>query len=153
MVPVHLRRISRGTTAKGAAIRQEPRAPNPSMPVIAIVNRKGTSGKTTLATHLAAWCAHQGMPVLLGDADFQQSSHAWLRQRDLQKLAPAPKIVGWSVDPRNILRTPPGVTHVILDTPGGLRGDDLLRVVMLADGVLMPLCHSLFDRESAAERD
>ena len=121
------------------------------MPVIAIVNRKGGSGKSTLATHLASWCAHQGFPVLLGDADFQQSSHAWLRQRELQKLAPAPKIAGWSVDPRNILRTPPGVTHVILDTPGGLKGYDLLRVVMLADAVLMPLCHSLFDRESAAE--
>jgi chromosome partitioning protein len=121
------------------------------MPVIAIVNRKGGSGKSTLATHLAAWCAHQGLPVLLGDADFQQSSHAWLRQRDQQRLVPAPKIVGWSVDPRNILRTPPGVTHVVLDTPGGLKGYDLLRVVMLADAVLMPLCHSLFDRESAAE--
>jgi chromosome partitioning protein len=121
------------------------------MPFIAIVNRKGGSGKSTLATHLAAWCAHKRLPVLLGDADFQQSSHAWLRQRDQQRLAPAPKIAGWSVDPRNILRTPPGVTHVVLDTPGGLKGYDLLRVVMLADAVVMPLCHSLFDRESAAE--
>jgi chromosome partitioning protein len=121
------------------------------MPVIAIVNRKGGSGKSTLATHLAAWCAQKGLPVLLGDADFQQSSHAWLRQREVQRLAPAPKIAGWAVDPRNILRTPPGVTHVVLDTPGGLKGYDLLRVVMLADAVLMPVCHSLFDRESAAE--
>lgn len=122
------------------------------MPVIAIVNRKGGSGKSTLATHLAAYCAHKGFPALLGDADFQQSSHAWLRQRERQKLAPsAPKIAGWSVDPRNILRAPSGVTHVILDTPGGLKGYDLLRVVMLADAVLMPLSHSLFDRESAAE--
>lgn len=122
------------------------------MPVIAIVNRKGGSGKSTLATHLAAYCAHKDLPVLLGDADFQQSSHAWLRQRDRQRLAPAaPKIAGWSVDPRNILRAPPGVTHVVLDTPGGLKGYDLLRVVMLADAVLMPVCHSLFDRESAAE--
>jgi chromosome partitioning protein len=121
------------------------------MPVIAVVNRKGGSGKSTLATHLAAYCAHQGLPALLGDADFQQSSHVWLRQRELQRLVPAPKIAGWSVDPRNILRTPPGVTHVVLDTPGGLKGYDLLRVVMLADAVLMPLCHSLFDRESAAE--
>jgi len=121
------------------------------MPVIAIVNRKGGSGKSTLATHLAAWCAQQGLPVLLGDADFQQSSHVWLRQRESQRLVQAPKIAGWSVDPRNILRTPPGVTHVVLDTPGGLKGYDLLRVVMLADMVLMPLCHSLFDRESAAE--
>jgi chromosome partitioning protein len=92
------------------------------------------------------------MPALLGDADFQQSSHAWLRQRDRQRFAPqAPKIAGWSVDPRNILRAPPGVTHVLLDTPGGLKGYDLLRVVMLADAVLMPVQHSLFDRESAAD--
>ncbi len=122
------------------------------MPVIAIVNRKGGSGKSTLATHLAAWFAHQNLPVLLGDADFQQSSHAWLRQRDKQRFAPnAPKIAGWSVDPRNILRAPPGVTHVLLDTPGGLKGYDLLRVVMLADAVLMPVQHALFDRESAAD--
>jgi chromosome partitioning protein len=122
------------------------------MPVIAVVNRKGGSGKSTLATHLAAYFAHNSLPALLGDADFQQSSHAWLRQRDKQRFAPnAPKIAGWSVDPRNILRAPPGVTHVLLDTPGGLKGYDLLRVVMLADAVLMPVQHSLFDRESAAD--
>jgi chromosome partitioning protein len=40
---------------------------------------------------------------------------------------------------------------VLLDTPGGLKGYDLLRVVMLADAVLMPVQHSLFDRESAAD--
>src|SRR5262249_9629188 len=111
----------------------------------------GGSGKSTLATHLAAYCAHKELSVLLGDADFQQSSHAWLRQRERQRLAPAPKIAGWSVDPRNILRAPAGVTHVVLDTPGGLKGYDLVRVVMLADAVLVPVCHSLFDRESAAE--
>ena len=121
------------------------------MPIVAVVNRKGGSGKSTLATHLAAYGAHQGLPVLLGDADFQQSSHAWLRLREKQKLARVPKIVGWSVDPRNVLRAPPGITHVVLDTPGGLKGYELLRVVMLADAVLVPVCHSMFDRESAAE--
>jgi len=122
------------------------------MPVIAVVNRKGGSGKSTLATHLAAYFAHNNLPALLGDADFQQSSHAWLRQRDKQRFVPgAPKIAGWSVDPRNILRAPSGVTHVLLDTPGGLKGYDLLRVVMLADAVLMPVQNSLFDRESAAD--
>ncbi|MDO5653157.1 MAG: AAA family ATPase, partial [Brachymonas sp.] len=30
------------------------------MPVIAIINRKGGSGKTTLATHIAAWLAREG---------------------------------------------------------------------------------------------
>ena len=57
------------------------------MPVIAVVNRKGGSGKSTLATHLAAYFAHNKLPALLGDADFQQSSHAWLRQRDKQRFA------------------------------------------------------------------
>jgi chromosome partitioning protein len=122
------------------------------MPVIAVVNRKGGSGKSTLATHLAAYLAHKNLSSLLGDADFQQSSHAWLRQREKQRYVPhAPKIVGWSVDPRNILRAPSGVTHVLLDTPGGLKGYDLLRVVMLADAVLMPVQNSLFDRESAGD--
>lgn len=121
------------------------------MPVIAVVNRKGGSGKSTLATHLAGYCANQGMNVLLGDADRQQSTQTWLKLRETQRLAPAPRIVGWQVDPKNVLRAPAGITHVVLDTPGGLRGFDLVRVVMLADAVLIPVCNSLFDRESAAE--
>ena len=40
---------------------------------------------------------------------------------------------------------------VILDTPGGLRGFDLARVVAFADVILMPVCNSIFDRESAAD--
>jgi chromosome partitioning protein len=121
------------------------------MPVIAVVNRKGGSGKSTLATHLAAYCANQGMNVLLGDADRQQSTQSWLKRRAKQRLAVAARIVGWQVDPKNVLRPPPGITHVVLDTPGGLRGFDLVRVAMLADAVLIPVCNSMFDRESAAE--
>ena len=40
---------------------------------------------------------------------------------------------------------------VILDTPGGLHGFDLARMVMFADIILMPVCGSAFDRESAAD--
>jgi chromosome partitioning protein len=116
------------------------------MPVIAIVNRKGGSGKSTLAAHIAAWCAHRGSPVMLGDVDRQQSSRAWLRQRG----ADLPAIAPWAVDQANGLRLPTGVTHVVLDTPGGLHGFELARVVMFADAILMPVCSSMFDRESAA---
>ncbi|MEO5670809.1 MAG: chromosome partitioning protein, partial [Ramlibacter sp.] len=41
-------------------------------------------------------------------------------------------------------------THVVLDTPGGIHGFELARVVMFADAIVMPVCPSLFDRESAA---
>lgn len=121
------------------------------MPVVAVVNRKGGSGKSTLATHLAAHCAHSGIPVMLGDVDKQQSTQAWLRLRATQAVSTPSPIVGWTVDPRSVLRAPSGVTHVILDTPGGLRGFDLARVVMFADVILMPVCNSVFDRESAAD--
>jgi chromosome partitioning protein len=122
------------------------------MPVIAVINRKGGSGKSMLATHLAAWIARQGVPVMLGDVDKQRSTQSWLRLREARQLeqAAAP-ILGWTTDPHNVLRPPAGVGRVVLDTPGGLRGSDLARVVMYADAILMPVCNSMFDRTSAAE--
>lgn len=121
------------------------------MPVVAVINRKGGSGKSTLATHLAGYCANSGLRVMLGDVDRQQSSLAWLRRRAAQPLARSAPIVGWAVDTRSVLRPPAGITHVVLDTPGGLRGLELARVVMNADVILMPVCSSAFDRESASE--
>ena len=116
------------------------------MPVIAVVNRKGGSGKSTFSAHLAAWCARQGHSVMLGDVDRQQSSRAWLKRRD-----PAlPQIAPWAMDQKNVMRVPTGITHVVLDTPGGIHGFELARVVMFADAIVMPVCHSVFDRESAA---
>ena len=116
------------------------------MPVIAVINRKGGSGKSTLAAHVAAWCALQGSSVMLGDVDRQQSARAWLKRRD----AALPAIAPWAVDQKNMLRVPTGITHVVLDTPGGLHGFELARLVMFADAIIMPVCNSMFDRESAA---
>ncbi|HYW56058.1 MAG TPA: ParA family protein [Polaromonas sp.] len=115
------------------------------MPVIAVVNRKGGSGKSTLAAHIAAWCARNGSSVMLGDVDRQQSARAWLKRREPSLPAIAP----WAVDQKNMLRVPTGITHVVLDTPGGMHGFELARVVMFADCIVMPVCNSMFDRESA----
>ena len=116
------------------------------MPVVAVVNRKGGSGKSTFAAHVAAWCAHEGLAVMLGDIDRQQSSRGWLRRR-----SPAlPPIAPWVIDQKNVLRVPTGITHVVLDTPGGLHGFELARIVMFADAIVVPVCPSVFDRESAA---
>lgn len=119
------------------------------MPVVAVVNRKGGSGKSTLATHLAGYLAGRGTPVMLGDVDRQQSTVPWLRRRQTRGVGGAP-IVGWIVDPRNTLRPPAGVAHVVLDTPAGLQGLELQRLLNYADAVLVPVTDSAFDREAAA---
>lgn len=117
------------------------------MAVIAVVNRKGGSGKSTLATHIASYLAMQGVEVMLGDVDRQQSSRLWLTLRPESR----PKIHGWTIDDRNFARPPAGVKHVVLDTPGGFTGVSLMKVALYADAVLIPATPSLFDRESAAD--
>jgi chromosome partitioning protein len=119
------------------------------MPVLAVINRKGGSGKSTLATQLAGCLARRGLHVMLGDVDRQQSSLAWLRRRAAQPLARDAAIVGWALDARSVLRPPAGITHVVLDTPGGLQGCELARLVMGADAIVIPVADSVFDREAA----
>ena len=47
------------------------------MKVIAVLNQKGGSGKTTIATHLARGLQLQGHSVLLVDSDQQGSARDW----------------------------------------------------------------------------
>ncbi len=119
------------------------------MSVIAVVNRKGGSGKSTLATHFAAIFANVGAAVALGDIDRQQSTRIWLRHR--KSTGEQTRILGWNVDAKTFVREPVGIDHVVMDTPGGLTGLDLARVVMYADAIVMPISNSLFDRTSAAD--
>ena len=57
---------------------------------ILIMNAKGGSGKTTVATNLAGYFAMKGASVALADFDPQGSSIDWLRQR----RGNLPKIIG-----------------------------------------------------------
>ena len=120
------------------------------MPVISIINRKGGSGKSTVATHVAAWLSHAGHAVMLGDVDRQQSSVRWLRRRQAQCVGGEP-IVGWALDPQYVMRPPKGVSHAVLDTPGGLHGFELNRLLGQADLVIVPVCDAFFDRDSAGD--
>ena len=111
------------------------------MPVIVVANPKGGVGKSTLATNIAGWLAHQGHAVMLGDVDRQQSARQWLALRP----AMLPTIRGWDQDGADVLRAPKGVTHLVLDTPAGLHGKRLDAVMKIADRLLVPLQPSPFD--------
>lgn len=115
------------------------------MTVVALLGRKGGSGKSTLSTNIAAWCARNGHQVMLGDVDRQQSVRSWLQRRSPQ----AAKVNTWAVDNGKVFRAPPGTTHVILDTPGGLYDHELAKLVVWVDAVVVPIGPSVFDRDAS----
>ncbi len=111
------------------------------MPIVLITNPKGGCGKSTAATNLAGYFAWRGHATMLGDLDRQQSALAWLGIRP----ATLPHIQSWDRSDEKIARPPKGVTHVVLDTPAGLRGHALRDVMKLADRVIVPVQPSIFD--------
>ncbi|XHS76715.1 AAA family ATPase [Burkholderiaceae bacterium UC74_6] len=111
------------------------------MPVIVIANPKGGVGKSTVASNAAGFLARQGLRVMLGDVDRQQSARRWLDIRPKQ----LPPIEGWELEGKDVVKPPKGVSHVVLDTPAGLHGKRLAAVYQLADKILIPLQPSLFD--------
>jgi chromosome partitioning protein len=111
------------------------------MPIVVVANPKGGVGKSTLSTNVAGYFARKGHPVMLGDADRQQSSALWLKLRPPE----ARPIQTWDVSKDLIARPPKDVTHVVLDTPAGLHNAHLKDVLKLADKVLVPLQPSIFD--------
>ena len=111
------------------------------MLVTAVMNPKGGVGKSTLSTNLAGYFASQGHSVMLGDADVQHSSRAWLSLRP----ANLPVIAGWDLADGNVVKPPKGTTHVVIDTPAGLKGNKLDTILKIADKIIVPLQASMFD--------
>lgn len=106
-----------------------------------IANPKGGSGKSTLATNLAGYFASRDYRVMLGDTDRQQSSRDWLSIRP-DRL---PAIRTWEIDRDQPARPPRETTHVVLDTPAGLHGKALERMLKQVNRVIVPVQPSLFD--------
>ena len=119
------------------------------MSVVAIVNQKGGTGKTTLATNLA-WALAEKGSVLLVDADPQASSQNWAAGDD-----PAPPnltVQGTSsADLLPLVRSmATDYDWVIIDGPPGITRTtaDAVRV---ADVVLIPAKPSPLDVWAAAD--
>jgi chromosome partitioning protein len=106
-----------------------------------IANPKGGSGKSTLATNLAGYFARCGHRVMLGDTDRQHSARDWLGIRP----AILPPIVSWDIEKDHPARPPKNTTHVVLDTPAGLHGKALERILKQVNRVIVPVQPSLFD--------
>lgn len=117
------------------------------MKVIAVLNQKGGSGKTTIATHLARALQLDGSDVLLVDSDPQGSARDWAAVREDQPLT----VVG--IDRPTIDRDLKNIARkdfVVID--GAPQAADLaVSAIKAADFVLIPVQPSPYDIWAAAD--
>lgn len=111
------------------------------MHMIIVVNPKGGSGKTTLATNLAGWLAAKKQNVVLADFDPQRSSMHWLARRS----ALMPAIVGWTPDQDKKVLNDIDPQWMVVDLPAGVQSETLRDAVRRANIVLVPVSPSYFD--------
>ncbi len=109
-----------------------------------VANPKGGSGKTTLATNIASHLANRNERVVLWDLDRQRSALRWLDLRPEE----LPRIIPFGSREEEKLA---GVNWLILDSPAGLHGKSLTRLLKLANKVLVPVQPSLFDLDATRD--
>lgn len=111
------------------------------MKVIAVLNQKGGSGKTTIATHLARALQLQGSSVLLVDSDKQGSARDWSAVNESNPVT----VIG--LDRPTLDRDLKNVSDkdfVVID--GSPQATDLaVSAIKAADFVLIPVQPSPYD--------
>lgn len=116
------------------------------MKTVLVASSKGGAGKTTLATHLAAQSALDGMRTALVDADPQGSSTRWAQRRaglDSAVLAlDGTRHKGWR------RQVPDDTQRVVIDAAAGAMADALAPFLESVDTVLVPVVPSTIDIEA-----
>ncbi|MFT4561056.1 MAG: chromosome partitioning protein [Gammaproteobacteria bacterium] len=115
------------------------------MRTILVLNAKGGSGKTTVATNLAGYFASEGAKVALVDYDPQGSSLDWLSVRPKDR----PKISAVDGASKNRVRVPRSTEIVIMDAPSRTHDDQLATLVRRAQTIVLPVVPSPIDIRAA----
>ena len=114
------------------------------MRTILVLNSKGGSGKTTIATNLAVFYALRDYAVALVDCDPQASSLDWLAERPENRVA----IRG--VDgSHGRVRVGRGIEIAVIDAPAALRGGNLTELIRRTETVVMPVIPTPMDMRAA----
>lgn len=124
-----------------------------SLNKIVVLNPKGGCGKSTIATNIAAcYAARTGTPALM-DFDPQGSTMAWLDRRP-GNLPPIHGIAAFKKSMHATrswqLRIPNDTVDLIVDSPAGMRHDDLREVTRDATSILVPVLPSALDIHAAS---
>lgn len=123
--------------------------------VILIGSQKGGTGKSTIATNLAAMMANDGKDVILLDADPQMTSSRWAARRAEREIA-VPLVHCVQRSDENIRPTVIDLAnryeHIIIDT-AGQDGVEFRSALTVAHRVYLPLRASQADLETMANVD
>jgi chromosome partitioning protein len=121
---------------------------------IVVLNPKGGSGKSTIATNLAACYAVHGEQPALMDLDPQGSSMRWLRKRPDDTAA----IHGIAAFERSAtvtrswqMRIPADCRTVVIDTPAAVDPHSLPELTRGVDAILVPVMPSEIDIHATAK--
>lgn len=111
---------------------------------VMVLNSKGGSGKSTVATNLASYYASQGNKVILVDLDPQASSLDWLASR------PSGRGLISGIDgAAGQYRLPRNADYVIYDTPAAVQGVELSALLRRAQSIIIPVLPSPIDMRAA----
>lgn len=117
--------------------------------VIAVINQKGGTGKTTLALNLAAGLARRA-PTAVIDADPQRSISQWIAMGDSESGLPVATSIG--ADPAaTIAHLKQRHRYVVVDCPPTVQGVVIDAVMSAADRVLIPVLPSPLDLWASVE--
>ena len=137
--------MAQNKTTRSAAVRR-----------ILIINAKGGCGKSTVATNLASAYVTKGYGTALFDHDEQLSSMRWLRRREKTNF---PAIQGVDASKSRLqnvtrsfqMRIPENTERIVIDTPAGLKGVELVQQLNGIDDVLIPVLPSAIDIQATAD--
>lgn len=115
------------------------------MTVIAVLNPKGGTGKTTVTLNLGLLLAARELAVSFVDLDPQKSLSDWIRRRPAA-LQPVNCVAGDAAEIR--LAAAKHREYVLLDCPAGLSGKPLWNVIEQSQVVLIPVTLSRIDMDA-----
>ncbi len=119
------------------------------MQTVLVINSKGGSGKTTIASNLASLFAASHLKTVLMDYDPQGSSLHWNKVREQSDFPPI-RLIDASHAKIGVTRTfqlniPGDIERVVIDAPAGMCKKMLSEMVAKADVIVVPVVPSSID--------